>query len=114
LTFASGDDISVASPSRSSPATTSVSSSSGSSSCYGGGRNARRDLLHGYIFMLSFCLSLLSFDVILEQAKSQKWQNGKILVRRILQKACLTSPDEEEDDPWKKKSFEVFYPLFAA
>ena len=23
-------------------------------------------------------------------------------------------PDEEEDDPWKKKSFEVFYPLFAA
>jgi hypothetical protein len=44
-----------------------------------------------------------------KKPKMAKWQNFG-----ILQKACLTSPDEEEDDPWKKKSFEVFYPLFAA
>lgn len=80
LTFASGDDISVASPSRSSPAA-SVSGGSG-----GGGGNARRDP-HGCSILrfLSVCLSLsdltfrvsvLFFFVVLEREKRGKMRRN--------------------------------------
>jgi hypothetical protein len=40
-----------------------------------------------------------------------KWQN---FGTTYFAESLFDVPDEEEDDPWKKKSFEVFYPLFAA
>jgi len=102
LTFASGDDVSVASPSRSSPA---ASVSSGSS---GGGGNARRDP-HGCSILrfLSVCLSLsddvsckcVVFFVVLEREKEAKCE-GIIEARE-----GADGRDETTHE------VEVFYPL---
>jgi len=43
-----------------------------------------------------------------KKPKMAKWQN---FGTTYFAESLFDVPDEEEDDPWKKKSFEVFFPL---